>query len=72
MLFCQDDLLPLSVEVIVYFPVGDGHHDNEDPQENYAHHKLVKNPHGYHCSFYSSSTQCLNQHTTGHVTFGEF
>ena len=41
-------LLPLSVEVIINFLVGDGHHDDEDPEEDHADQELVDHPHGHH------------------------
>ena len=41
-------LLPLSVKVVVDLLVGDGHHDDEDPQQHHAHQELVDHPHGHH------------------------
>ena len=42
-------LLPLSVQVIVNLFVGDGHHDDEDPEQHHADQELVHHPHGHHC-----------------------
>ena len=42
------NLLPLCVEVVVDFLVCDGHHDDEDPQEDDTDQELVHDPHGDH------------------------
>lgn len=41
-------LLPLGVEIVIYFPVGDGHHDDEDAEEDHGDEELVDNPHRHH------------------------
>ena len=41
-------LLPLRVEVVINFLVGDGHHDDEDPEEDHADQELVDHPHRHH------------------------
>ena len=43
-LFCHS--LPLLVEVVVDPAVCDGHHDDEDPEEDDADQELVDSPHG--------------------------
>ena len=42
------NLLPLRVEVVVNLLVGDGHHDDQDPQEHDTDQELVDHPHGHH------------------------
>jgi hypothetical protein len=39
------DILPLVFQIVVDFPVGDGHHDDEDPEEDDADQELVNGPH---------------------------
>ena len=46
--FAELLLLPLGVEVVVDLLVGDGHHDDEDPEQHHAHQELVDHPHGHH------------------------
>ncbi len=41
--------LPLLVKIVVYPPVGDGHHDDEDSEKDNGHQELVGRPHGNRC-----------------------
>ena len=43
--FFIHDSLPLLVEVVIDPPVGDGHHDDEDPEQHHADQELVGGPH---------------------------
>ena len=40
--------LPLRVKVVIDLLVSDGHHDDEDPEEDDADQELVDDPHGDH------------------------
>ena len=39
------NLLPLLLEVVVDLPIGDGHHDDQDPEQHDADEELVEGPH---------------------------
>ena len=60
-------LLPLCVHVIINLLVGDGEHDDEDPEEHHADHELVEDPHGHHRGVDDISPHLPDQDTAGHV-----
>ena len=44
----QSGVLPHVVEVGQDLVVGDGEHDDEDPQEDHGDKELIHDPHGHH------------------------
>ena len=60
-------ILPLRVHVVVYLLVGDGEHDDEDPEQHHADHELVEDPHGHHGGVDRVGAHLADQDAAAHV-----
>ena len=73
----QSGVLPHVVEVGQDLVVGDGEHDDEDPQEDHGDKELVHDPHGHHggleeVSALSPRLDTVRQMTARHLTLSLF